>query len=119
MLEIPPCFHETVLPECVSWITQQESCMRFLKRTGMVVLAAAALAVPSAASALSINGSNLHRLLISWTHQLQAHRSWFRQYRDYQHNTTKPPERSVPEPTAALLFGVGAALIAARTRKSS
>jgi hypothetical protein len=92
--------------------------MRLLKRAGMVVLAVAALSVPSAASALSISGGAWQRLLISWTHQLQAHRAWFRQYR-YEHNTTTTPERSVPEPTAALLFGVGVALVAARTRKSS
>jgi hypothetical protein len=105
--------------------------MRILKRTGMVVLAAAALSVPSAASAISINGHGLglQRLLISWSHEFEAHNGnhygWFKKLQQhysshYNHlRDTKPPENSVPEPTAALLFGLGAVLVASRSRKSS
>jgi PEP-CTERM motif len=102
--------------------------MRFLKRSGIAVLAVAAMSIPSAAGALSINGSRFHPLL-GWSHQLtQTHNFRLRQ----THTThvtrgtdescvEKPPthEQSVPEPTAALLFGLGAAVVATRTRKRS
>ena len=100
--------------------------MRSIKRTGMVVLAVAALSVPTAASALSIGGS-LQKLLLGWSQHLKdqhQERDWNRGPRRWNHGPstprdTTPPEQSVPEPTAALLFGLGAAVVAARTRKRS
>jgi len=63
--------------------------MKSWKRMGMFTLVLAALAMPSASNAGNFNWPSYPR-----------------------------PERSVPEPGAAALFALGAAVVAARTRKS-
>ena len=79
--------------------------MASLKRMGMVLGVVAALGIPSAASAFS---------LMDWLRDLFKPRT----ERPHWPYTRPNPSPSVPEPTAALLFGVGAALVAARARKS-
>jgi len=103
--------------------------MRFLKRagTGMVVMAAMALGAPSVASAGSIHGIGFHSIVLGWSSNL-ADQVRLRTRRTYTTttNTQTPrdgkdctPDGAVPEPTAALLFGLGAAVVASRTRKRS
>jgi hypothetical protein len=98
-----------------------------LTRAVLVAVFAAALGAPSVASAGSIHGLGFHRIVLGWTSFLSERvrqRNW--------HNNTPtpstqpshegkdcPPDRAVPEPTAALLFGLGAAVVATRTRKRS
>lgn len=111
--------------------------MRFLKRagTGLVVVAAMALGAPSVASAGSINGFGLgfHRIVLGWSSHLSdqvlhrnqrsytqtKHTQNHRDQKNHRDNKDCPPDRAVPEPTAALLFGLGAAVVATRTRKRS
>jgi hypothetical protein len=105
--------------------------MRLLKSvaTGLVVVAALALGAPSVASAGSINGFGFgfHRIVLGWSSHLsdQVRHRTRRTYTPTTH-TQNPrdgkdctPDHAVPEPTAALLFGLGAALVATRTRKRS
>jgi hypothetical protein len=100
--------------------------MRLLKRAGagMVVIAAMALGAPSVASAGSINGLGFHRIILGWSSNL-SDQVRLRERRVYTTETQLPregkdcPDRAVPEPTAALLFGLGAAVVATRTRKRS
>jgi hypothetical protein len=85
--------------------------MKSLTRLGMVLVMAAALGTPSTASAFSL--SDLFR---SIAQKIASHRNdrphW------PSHKPRKPRhERAVPEPTAALLFGLGTVVVAARTRK--
>jgi hypothetical protein len=103
--------------------------MRFLRRAGagMVVVAAMAIGAPSVASAGSIHGLGFHSVILGWTSNL-SDQVRLRTRRTYPTttNTQTPrdgkdctPDGAVPEPTAALLFGLGAALVATRTRKRS
>jgi hypothetical protein len=94
--------------------------MSSLKRLGIVLSLVAALGVPSTASALSIsNLSDLKDLLLGWSQQLKEHKNDWNWYKPrYPRNEYPKPERGVPEPTAALLFGLGAVVVAARSRKS-
>ena len=86
--------------------------MKSLTRLGMVLVMAAALGVPSTASAFSL--SDFFRSFIEKIAKPRNDRpSW-----NWPHRTGKPRhERAVPEPTAALLFGIGTVVVAARTRK--
>jgi hypothetical protein len=102
--------------------------MRFLKRIGMgmVVVAAMALGAPSVASAGSIHwfGVGFHQVVLGWSSQLsdQVRHRTRRTYtptNTQNHGKDCTPDRAVPEPTAALLFGLGAAVVATRTRKRS
>lgn len=77
--------------------------MRSLKHLALVLSIAAGLGLPSAANAFSFS-------------------DWLRDFstKVKTHKEPKSPpthDRAVPEPTAALLFGLGAAAVAARTRK--
>ena len=88
-----------------------------MKRVGMVVALVAALGFPSAAGALSIsNLSDLRDLLLGWSQQLKDQNPDWR-YTRYPRPRDTQPDRGVPEPTAALLFGLGVAVVAQRSRK--
>lgn len=82
--------------------------MSSLKRLGMTLAVVAALGIPTSASAFSLD----------WLKDLLGK---FYKEREYTPKTYEPknprPERAVPEPTAALLFGLGAAAVAARARR--
>jgi hypothetical protein len=86
--------------------------MKSLTRLGMVLVIAAALGTPSTASAFSLS---------DWLRQLAQTIAQHRNDRpnwNWPHKPRKPRhERAVPEPTAALLFGLGTVVVAARTRK--
>ena len=81
--------------------------MSSLKRLGMMLTVAAALGIPTTASAFSFD----------WLKDLFG--GGYEYNKPYKPRTprTPRPERAVPEPTAALLFGLGAAVVAARARK--
>jgi hypothetical protein len=84
--------------------------MKSLTRLGMVLVMAAALGTPSAASAFSL--SDWLRHIVK---QIASHRN---DRPNWPYKPGKPRhERAVPEPTAALLFGIGTVVVAARTRK--
>jgi hypothetical protein len=82
-----------------------------MKRLGMVLAVAAALGIPSTAGAFSF--SDWLKDLFGSYKEREYRPKWPK--KDYEHTTR--PERAVPEPTAALLFGIGAAVVAARARK--
>lgn len=86
--------------------------MSSLKRLGMMLAVVAALGIPTTASAFSLD----------WLKDLLGGYHKESEYRPKWPKTHKPktprPERAVPEPTAALLFGLGAAVVAARARKT-
>lgn len=91
--------------------------MSSLKRMGMVLALVAAVGFPSTASALSIsNLSDLKDLLLGWSQQLKDHKNDWQKPR-YPKPKYPKAERGVPEPTAALLFGMGAIVVASRSRK--
>jgi hypothetical protein len=84
----------------------------------MVALAVATLAAPSMASAGSIHFGGFQRYRIGWTHQIRDYRPFLRHRFHRFHNHQGPnKDGAVPEPTAALLFGLGAAVVAVRNRK--
>jgi hypothetical protein len=92
----------------------------------MATLLAGATALPSGAHALSIRtGPSWDSLLLGWSQSLQSDASspsgsaardvyvgWLRGLR-----TASVSVSAVPEPSGAALFGLGAALVAARTRR--
>jgi hypothetical protein len=87
--------------------------MSSLKRMGMVLAVVVAVGVPQTASAFSFS---------DWLNHFFG-KLKERENRDYdwpKYDWPKPrtnPDSAVPEPTAALLFGVGTLVVAARTRK--
>jgi hypothetical protein len=84
--------------------------MKSLTRLGMVLVMAATLGIPSTASAFSLSDWLRHIV-----QQIASHRN---DRPNWPHKPRKPRhERAVPEPTAALLFGLGTVVVAARTRK--
>lgn len=86
--------------------------MKSLTRLGMVLVMAAALGVPSTASAFSL--SDFFRGFIEKITKPRNDRPRW----NWPHKPGKPRhERAVPEPTAALLFGIGTVVVAVRTRK--
>ena len=87
--------------------------MQSLTRLGMVLVMAAALGIPSTASAFSL--SDFFRGFIQKITQPRNDRPHW----NWPSSTPRTPrhERAVPEPTAALLFGIGTVVVAARTRK--
>ena len=87
--------------------------MKSLTRLGMVLVMAAALGVPSTASAFSL--SDFFRSFIEKITKPRNDRPRW----DWSKDKPGKPrhERAVPEPTAALLFGIGTVVVAARTRK--
>ena len=86
--------------------------MQSLTRLGMVLVMAAALGIPSTASAFSL--SDFFRGFIQKITQPRNDRPHW----NWPSHPGKPRhERAVPEPTAALLFGIGTVVVAARTRK--
>jgi hypothetical protein len=84
--------------------------MKSLTRLGAVLVMAAALGIPSTASAFSLS---------DWLRDILRQISQHRNDRPHwPHKPGKPRhDRAVPEPTAALLFGLGTVVVAARTRK--
>ena len=98
--------------------------MGSLKRLGIVLAVAAALGVPSTASAFSLGWlKSFFNGLKEREHQ--PHREWSKWY-NHDHrdgdgcydkpNDPKPPP-AVPEPTAALLFGAGLVVAGAASRR--
>lgn len=94
------------------------------KRMGMVLAVVAAVGFPQTASALSISSlSDLRNLLLGWSQQIRDYRDnnqqhhYNRPHYQYPHGPRTHPDRAVPEPTAALLFGLGAVVVAQRSRK--
>ena len=86
--------------------------MKSLTRLGMVLVMAAALGIPSTASAFSL--SDFFRGFIEKITKPRNDRPRW----DWPPKPRKPRhERAVPEPTAALLFGIGTVVVAVRTRK--
>jgi len=88
--------------------------MSSLKRMGMVLAVVVALGVPQTASAFSFSGwlSEFFKALKEREHR--GH-DWTRDWP--RHDGPKPrQEPAVPEPTAALLFGLGTLVVATRTR---
>jgi hypothetical protein len=88
--------------------------MSSLKRTGMVLAVVAALGVPTTASAFSFS-SWLSSLFGSYKDRHERPKYDWPKY-DWPKDGPRH-EGAVPEPTAALLFGIGAAVVAARARK--
>jgi hypothetical protein len=98
--------------------------MRTTRKLASAVVLAGAFALPTAASALSISdGSSWESLMLGWSQYLQSDATsvygaatrdvyvgWLRGLRPASVS-------AVPEPSAAALFGIGAALVVARTRK--
>lgn len=90
--------------------------MSSLKRMGMVLAVVVAVGVPQTASAFSFS---------SWLSSFfgglkeREHRSYDWKWNDWSRNERPKPEPcpAVPEPTAALLFGIGTLVVATRTRK--
>ena len=85
--------------------------MKSLTRLGTVLVMAAALGIPSTASAFSLSS-----WLRSLAQQISSHKT-NRPHWPYHKPRTPRHERAVPEPTAALLFGIGTVVVAARARK--
>jgi hypothetical protein len=94
--------------------------MRSWKRLGMVAVAAAALGLPAGASAGTIHFGSLSRFFIRFSNHNYSYSTSPRiHYTSTGPNCEHPRDTggSVPEPGAAMLFGLGAAVIAARSRK--
>jgi len=94
-----------------------------IRKLALAILLAAALGAPSTASALSIrDGSSWEPIVLGWSQYLQSHtgrlrelwEGWVRDYRNSRGGGGT--YAAVPEPGAALLFGLGAAAVAAAAR---
>jgi hypothetical protein len=98
-----------------------------LKRLAVAGLLAWALGAPSPANALSIrDGSSWEPIILGWNQYLGEHQgrlrdlwsSWIRDWYNSRGATNGGTNgTAVPEPGAALLFGLGAMVVAARSRK--
>jgi PEP-CTERM motif len=98
--------------------------MRSWKRRGMVAVAAVALGLPAGASAMTIHFGRLSSFLIRFSNH-DVHYSTYTTTSGIHYTSTGPncehprdTGGSVPEPGAAMLFGLGAAVIAARSRRA-
>ena len=92
--------------------------MGSLKRMGMVLAVVAALGVPQTASAFSFSDW-LGDFFKGLKERQHRDHDWTRDWPRHDWPKPKPgPGPAVPEPTAALLFGIGTLVVASRTRKA-
>jgi hypothetical protein len=97
---------------------------RLVKKLAVAVLLMSALGAPSAGNALSIrDGSSWEPIILGWNQYLEEHQArlrdlWAGWIRDWNsRGTVNGTPSAVPEPGAALLFGLGALVVASRSRK--